>query len=99
MGRLWGPIHHNVNLPFSAKASSPSSDPLKRELSVWIGITREIWGVPSHKVGGAPGVGSRLGRLWRLGVQMLDDTFHPSLAQMWAYLIGLIIYIDISKVY
>ena len=58
MGRLWGPIHHNVNFPFSAKASSPSSDPLNRELSVWIGIIREIWGVPSHKVGGTPGVGS-----------------------------------------
>ena len=33
------------------------SDPLKRELSIWIRITREIWGVPSDKVGGYPRVG------------------------------------------
>jgi len=31
--------------PFSIQRSA------ERELSVWIGITREIWGVPSHKVG------------------------------------------------
>ena len=44
------------------EASSPYSEPPKRKSFVWTGITREIWGVPSHKVGGAPGVGSRLGR-------------------------------------
>ncbi len=54
MERVWTSSHDNVNFPFSREASSSSSDPLKRELSVWIGITREIWGVPSHKVGGTP---------------------------------------------
>ena len=34
------------------EASSPPSHPLKRELSVWNRITREIRGVPSHEVGG-----------------------------------------------
>ena len=48
-----------IRPPFaSTKRSQFPIHPLKRELSVWIGITKEIWGVPSHKVGGAPGVGS-----------------------------------------
>ena len=34
----------------------------KSDLFVWIGITWEIWGVPTERSGGTPGVGSILGR-------------------------------------
>ena len=45
------------------EASSPYSEPPKRNLFVWIGITKEILGVPSDKVGVPPGWGCGVGKL------------------------------------